>query len=183
MKRDAKPARRSCASKGSSRNSAGFARSTRCRSTFRPASFSRCSARADAARPRCSNARRLRDARCGPHLAQRQGHRAGAAASASRQHDVPELCAVSAFERAGQYRVRTEARRHAVVRDRCARRRNARAWSSWRAWRSASPTSSPAVSGSAWRWRARWRAARNCCCLTSRLPRSTRSCAKARNSN
>ena len=50
-------------------------------------------------------------------------------------------------------------------------------------WRSASPTSCPAASGSAWRWRARWRAGRRCCCSTSRSPRSTRSCAKARSSN
>jgi putrescine transport system ATP-binding protein len=36
---------------------------------------------------------------------------------------------------------------------------------------------------SASRWRARWRAARRCCCSTSRWRRSTRSCAKARSSN
>ena len=34
-----------------------------------------------------------------------------------------------------------------------------------------------------WRWRARWRAARRCCCSTSRWLRSTRSCAKVPSSN
>ena len=37
---------------------------------------------------------------------------------AAGQHDVPELRAVSASLRARQYRVRTEARRHAARRDR-----------------------------------------------------------------
>ena len=55
--------------------------------------------------------------------------------------------------------------------------------SSWKDSRSESPTNSPAARGSAWRWRARWRAARWCCCSTSRSPRSTRSCAKARKQN
>ena len=56
-------------------------------------------------------------------------------------------------------------------------------WSSSRAWRSESRISSPAARSSAWRWRARWRAARGCCCSTSPWPRSTRSCAKAPSSN
>jgi ABC-type glutathione transport system ATPase component len=56
-------------------------------------------------------------------------------------------------------------------------------WSSLRAWRSASPTSSPAASDNGWRWRARWRGVRKCCCSTSLWRRSTRSCARARSSN
>ena len=39
--------------------------------------------------------------------------------------------------------------------------------------RPASRTSSPAASGSAWRWRARWSSSRRCCCSTSRSARST----------
>ncbi len=34
-----------------------------------------------------------------------------------------------------------------------------------------------AASCSAWRWRARWRSSRRCCCSTSRSARSTRRCA------
>ena len=45
------------------------------------------------------------------------------------------------------------------------------------------PDCCPAASGSAWRWRARWRGGRRCCCSTSRSPLSTRSCAKARKRN
>ena len=48
-----RPTCRCCASRGSARSSAISARSTGCRSTSGPASFSRCSARAAAARPRC----------------------------------------------------------------------------------------------------------------------------------
>ena len=45
-------------------------------------------------------ARRLRDAERRPHPARRRGHRRGAAASPAGQHDVPELRAVSASQRA-----------------------------------------------------------------------------------
>ncbi len=65
-----------------------------------------------------AHARRLRDAGRGPHPARRQGHRAGAAAPAPGQHDVPELRAVSPSHRARQHRVRAEARRHAGRRNR-----------------------------------------------------------------
>jgi len=41
------------------------------------------------------------------------------------------------------------------------------------AWRSVNPTSFPAASGSAWRWRARWRGGPRFCCSTSRWRRST----------
>ena len=40
-----------------------------------------------------------------------------------------------------------------------------------------------AGSASAWRWRARWSSGRKSSCSTSRSPRSTRSCARKRNSN
>lgn len=40
--------------------------------------------------------------------------------------------------------------------------------SGWPASRTATPTSSPAGSGSGWRWPARWRSIRRCCCSTSR---------------
>ncbi len=39
-------------------------------------------------------------------------------------------------------------------------------------------TSSPAASGSAWRWPGRWWSSRPCCCSTSRSARSTSSCAR-----
>ncbi len=85
--------------------------------------------------------------------------------------------------RARQYRVRTEARAACrVPRSTPASPRWSR-WSGSRAWRSGGPISFPAARSSAWRWRARWRAARRCCCSTSRWPRSTRSCAKARKPN
>ena len=48
---------------------------------------------------------------------------------------------------------------------------------------SASRTSSPAASGSAWRWPARSPSGRRCCCSTSRSARSTRSCARRRSSS
>ena len=59
-----------------------------------------------------------------PHPARRQGHRAGAAASAPGQHDVPELRAVSASLGARQHRLRPEARRHGARRYRHPRRRD-----------------------------------------------------------
>ncbi len=104
--------------------------------------------------------RRVRDAGRGPHPARRQGHRAGPAAPAPGQHDVPELRAVSASHRARQHRLRPEARRHGAVRRSTPASPRWWRWSGSRGWRSASPISSPAARSSAWRWRARWRAAR-----------------------
>ena len=43
--------------------------------------------------------------------------------------------------------------------------------------RTATRTSSPAVSASGWRWRGRSRWSRRCCCSTSRSAPSTRACA------
>ena len=74
-----------------------------------------------------ADARRLRDAGRGPHPARRQGHRAGAAAPAPGQHDVPELRAVSASFRARQHRLRPEARGHGARGDRRPRGRDGRA--------------------------------------------------------
>ncbi len=69
--------------------------------------------------------RRLRAAECRPHPARRRRPRAGAAASASGQHDVPELCAVPASHRRGQRRLRPQAGGLAEARNRRARRRHA----------------------------------------------------------
>jgi len=69
----------------------------------------------------------------------------------------------------GLRRTRDGARRHQNP-----RRGNGGAGSSSRASRSASPTSFPVARSSAWRWRARWRAVRRCCCSTSRWQRSTK---------
>lgn len=44
-------------------------------------------------------------------------------------------------------------------------------------WNSVIPPSSPAASGSAWRWRVRWQSSRACCCSTSRSARWMRKCA------
>ena len=63
-------------------------------------------------------------------------------------------------------------------RDRRSRRRDAEARPARRLRRSAGRTSSPAASGSGWRWRARWSSGPRCCCSTSRSARSTRSCAR-----
>ena len=46
-------------------------------------------------------------------------------------------------------------------------------WSAWPTPSTRSRTSSPAASGSAWRWPARWWSSRRCCCSTSRSARST----------
>ena len=48
-----------------------------------------------------------------------------------------------------------------------------------RAWPTGARRSSPAGSGSAWRWRGRWRSSRRCCCSTSRSARSTPRCARS----
>jgi putrescine transport system ATP-binding protein len=50
-------------------------------------------------------------------------------------------------------------------------------WCRWATWPSASRTSCPAASSSAWRWRGRWPRGRSCCCWTSRWARWT-SCAR-----
>ena len=52
-------------------------------------------------------------------------------------------------------------------------------WWAWAARRSATPMSSPAGSSNAWRWPARWRPNRTCCCSTSPFPTSTSICASA----
>ena len=103
--------------------------------------------------------------------------RAGAALSASRQHDVPELCAVPASHRRGQYRVRPQAGGPAQAGDRTAASPTCWRWSSSKISAGASRMSFPAASASAWRWRVRWSSGRACCCSTNRWRRSTRSCA------
>ena len=57
--------------------------------------------------------------------------------------------------------------------------RAARAGAAGRPRRSRSPVSSPAGSGSAWRWRGPWRSSRRCCCSTSRSARSTPRCGRS----
>src|ERR1700731_3390030 len=52
---------------------------------------------------------------------------AGVAAPAPSQYDVPELCAVSAFDRARQHRVRIKTRGLAACGDRCPGGRDGRA--------------------------------------------------------
>ena len=79
---------------------------------------------------------------------------------------------------ARQHRVRPEARGLAERRYRGARRGDARAGAA-RGLEQRRPINCPAASASAWRWRARWRGGRRCCCSTSRWRRSTRSCAKS----
>ena len=125
---------------------------------------------------RRASRRRTRAASCstGSDIAPVLPHRA------PRQHDVPELRAVSASVRARQHRVRAEACRHGARRDRDPRRRDGGAGQARGPGEAQAAISSPAASGSAWRWRARWRAGRRCCCSTSRWPRSTRNCARAR---
>src|SRR3982074_1461558 len=75
---------------------------------------------------------RARDPGRGPHPARRPGHRAGAAASAPGQHDVPELRAVSASRGAGQYRVRPQTRWHGARGHRRPRRGDGVAGQAWR---------------------------------------------------
>ena len=58
------------------------------------------------------------------------------------------------------------------------RRRPAAAGRPARVRRASTRRSSRAASSSAWRWRARWRSRRACCCSTSRCPRSTPACAR-----
>ena len=53
------------------------------------------------------------------------------------------------------------------------------AWSSSTACRTATPASCRAGSGSGWRWPARWRSSRACCCSTSRSARWTPACARS----
>ena len=72
-----------------------------------------------------AHAGRLRDARRRAHPARRRGHRRAAAASAPRQHDVPELRAVSASHGRGQCRVRAQAGEVAAQGDAYARQRHA----------------------------------------------------------
>ena len=72
-------------------------------------------------------ARRLRDADRRPHSARRRGHQRRAAAPPAGQHDVPELCAVSASDGRGQYCLRLAPGRRRPARARRARRRDARA--------------------------------------------------------
>ena len=57
-------------------------------------------------------------------------------------------------------------------------RGTARAGAARLAGRPLSRASCPAASASAWRWRARWRSSRACCCSTSRSARSTPRCAR-----
>ena len=128
-------------------------------------------------------ARRLRDAGRGPHLARRRGHRAGAAASAAGQHDVPELCAVSTPHGRRQRRVRAQAGGAAHERDRGARRGHAGAG---QARRLRQTQAAPAFRRPAPARRARalaGRSVRASCCSTSRSRRSTRSCAGRRSSS
>ena len=125
----------------------------------------------------------LRDARRGPHPDRRPGHDRRAAASAAGQHDVPVLRPVPAHGRGGERRLRAAPRGRGQGRDRHARRRGAGAGAARRTMRTRSPRSSPAASASAWRWPARWSSGPSSCCSTSRWPRSTASCARARASS
>jgi hypothetical protein len=49
----------------------------------------------------------------------------------------------------------------------------------WAAPSSAIRMNSPVASSSAWRWPARWRPSRGCCCWMSRFPTSTWTCVNA----
>ena len=73
--------------------------------------------------------------------------------------------------------------RHAEAGDRGARRRDAEARQDGDSSPSASPTSFPAASGSAWRSPAPSPSGRRCCSSTSRSARSTRSSARRRSSS
>ena len=130
-----------------------------------------------------ADARRIRDAGRGPHPARRQGYRAGAAAPAPGQHDVPELRAVPASFRARQHRLRPEARGHGARGDRRPRggdggagqaRGTGEAQARPALRRPEAARGAGALAGAP---------AAGCCCSTSRSPRSTRSCARAPSSN
>ena len=99
------------------------------------------------------------------------------------QHDVPELCAVPASFRARQHRLRPEARGHGARGDRRPRGGDGRAGQARGTGKAQARPALRRPEASAWRWHARWRGGRSCCCSTSRSPRSTRSCARARSSN
>jgi ABC-type sugar transport system ATPase subunit len=46
-------------------------------------------------------------------------------------------------------------------------------WCAWAGWSSGGRRSSPAASGSVWRWLVQWRSSRACCCWTNRSLRWT----------
>ena len=92
---------------------------------------------------------------------------------AQRQHGLPELRAVRAPRRRRQRRLRPQAPQGPQGRDQAPRRRGARAGQPRQPRGRRARPSSPAGSGSGWRWRGRWSTARRCCCSTSRSARST----------
>ena len=101
-----------------------------------------------------AHARGLRDADSGPHPARRRGHRRRAAAPAAGEHDVPELRAVSAFERRKERRLRAASRRVARSGDR-PRVEEMLALVRLTGFGAPQSISSPAARSSASRWRAR----------------------------
>ena len=100
---------------------------------------------------------------------------------APRRLRVPALRAVPPHDRGAQHRLRAggaPARDPPASGARSARgSRTAGADGHRRARRPLAGRSSPAASGSAWRWPGRWRSSRICCCWTSRSARSTPRCA------
>ena len=103
----------------------------------------------------------------------RAGHRSPTA-SAPDRHGLPELRALSAHDRLQQHRLSAPGGRDCRRRSkRSASTGRPASWASISFW-SASRGSSPAVSGSGWRWRARWCGSRPSSSSTSRSPTSTR---------
>ncbi len=89
---------------------------------------------------------------------------------------VPALRGVRAHERARERGLRAADPQAPARRDPRAGRRAAGAGRADRVGRTAARASSRAASGSGWRWLARWRSSRGCCCWTSRSARWTRTC-------
>ena len=95
---------------------------------------------------------------------------------------VPALRAVPPHDGRRQYRLRPEGAPQPPAerrRDQAPRVASCSTSCSSPASRSAIRRSFPAASASAWRWPARWRSSRACCCSTSRSARSTRRCARS----
>ena len=120
------------------------------------------------------HARRLRDARATAASCSTARYRRRAAAPAAGQHDVPELCAVSASRRSRATSPSASSR--TACRRPTSRARvdgDAGAGQARGLRRAASRTSFPAASASASRLPARSPSGRRCCCWMSRCRRST----------
>ena len=102
-----------------------------------------------------------------------------AAPAAQRRLRLPALRRLQAHDRARQRRLRLAHPQAAQGGDSRSGSTSCCSWCSWTASPSATRPSSPAGSGSGWRWRGRWRSNRGCCCWTSRSVPWMRGCARS----